>query len=135
MLTHNVFSIENLSGWLLPEGRFVPTEDWWHVNGLYDLKDNCYPLFQTQKALEIFKAGEEEPIRNLASELGLLKIARGQIDGEKINLQQLNTLKKLLELLDPELEFEILTPQIGLLKKVSVFRLLKIKNPEVLFGS
>lgn len=125
--------LHEISGWILPDGRWYPTKEWWHISGLYDLKDSLYPPLQTADAKRILHAGEEESIRNLASNLSFIKISRGQIDGEHINLEQLVTLKKLLTLIDPESEFDVLNAKVGFVKKVSVQRILKLKNAENFF--
>lgn len=133
-MVHPCYLVSECSGWILPEGRFVPVEEWWHVSGLYDLKDQNYPLFQSDIAQKIFQNGNEESIRNFAAQVGLVKIGRGQLDGEKFNEQQLVTLKLLIQFLDPEFEFEILSPSVGLIKKMSVDRILKVKNTNVIFA-
>lgn len=129
-----VHSLQDLSGWILPDSRFFMVKEWWHISGLYELRDEGYQLLLSMDAQRVLEQGHEESIRNFVSHLGFIKIARGQLDGEFINLNQLKTLKNLCLFLNPEEELDILSAKLGFIKKISIGRLLKLKNPMYVFS-
>ncbi len=124
--------LNNISGWILTEGLWHPTDEWWHINAIYDLRDSGHPDLQKKETKEILLEGEESKIRDHIASLGFIKISRSQIDGVKLNRQQLTTLQNLLSLCNPEDEIGILGSN-GILKFLSISRVMKLKNPLVLF--
>lgn len=124
--------LNDISGWILTEGKWHPTDEWWHINAIYDLRDRGHPDLQGKETKEILLEGEESKIRDHIASLGFIKISRSQIDGVKLNRQQLSTLQNLLSLCDPEDEIGILGSN-GILKFLSISRVMKLKNPLVLF--
>lgn len=130
---HGVTRIEHLSGWLLPEGDWIAVEEWWHISALYDLRDTGYAPLATEASRIVLEAGEEAAIRHHVATLGLIKISRKMIDAYMMNGAQLRTLKGLLEVCDLEAELGLLTGHNGQVRNVSVSRLLKLRNPELLF--
>jgi hypothetical protein len=128
-----VSKIQDLSGWLLPDGDWYETSEWWHVAALYDLQGGGFALLQSEETSAILKRGEEAEIRNHVSLLGLIKISRSFIDGTQMNLAQLKTLQVLLEVCDLEAEFRYLSGSDGELRAVSVARILKLKNASLFF--
>lgn len=131
-MPHQLKLLNNISGWILSEGKWYPTDEWWHINAIYDLQDKGHPDLQDKETKKILLEGDESKIRGHVSSLGFIKISRSQIDGVKLNRQQLSTLQSLLSLCDPEDEVSILGNN-GILKFMSVSRIMKLKNPHVLF--
>jgi hypothetical protein len=122
-----VTEIKALSGWILPDAKWQPAEEWWHVSALYDLLEQN-PEYFTDSLKEALSSGDEARIRRSASEAGFIKISRQQFDLISISLGQLRTLQKLVEYIDPEDEFTVLLEH-GMRQKVlSVGRLLKLKS-------
>ena len=124
--------LNSISGWILSEGKWFPTEEWWHIQAIYDLRDEGYPDLQTKETKAILAEGDESKIRDHLANIGFIKISRCQIDGIKLNKKQLYTLQNLLSLCNPEDEIGILGRN-GTLKFLSIARVMKLKNPEVLF--
>jgi hypothetical protein len=122
-----VTKLHELSGWILPDGRWQPAEEWWHVSALYDLESEN--SMQTPHELTAaLKSGDESLIRRSAANAGFVKISRQQIDLVTFNLSQLRTLQGLLELIDPDEEFTLLLDHGQRQKKLSVERILKLKS-------
>lgn len=126
-----VTDIKSLSGWILPDGLWQPAEEWWHVSALYDLQEQC-PQHFTDSLNEALGSGDEARIRRSASEAGFIKISRQQFDLVSITLNQLRTLQKLIEYIDPEDEFIVLLEHGLRQKKIAVGRLLKLKSAQPL---
>jgi hypothetical protein len=124
--------LNNISGWILPEGEWHPTDEWWHINAIYDLRDSGHPNLQAKETKEILLEGDESKIRDHIASLGFIKFSRCQTDGVKLNRKQLSTLQNLLSLCNPEDEIGILGSN-GILKFISISRIMKLKNPFVLF--
>jgi hypothetical protein len=122
-----------ISGWILPDGRWIETKEWWHISALYDLKDEQYAPLQSTKAQQIFQEGDEESIRNFASELGFIKVSQTIIDGEIMTKIQLDTLKNLLLIFNPDFEISVYTSKSGFIKKISVKRIFQLKNSTLFF--
>ena len=131
-MPHQPKHLNNISGWILSEGKWYPTDEWWHINAIYDLRDNGHPDLQSNETKEILLEGDESKIRDHIASLGFVKISRSQIDGAKLNRQQLSTLQNLLSLCSPEDEIGILGSN-GILKFISISRVMKLKNPQILF--
>ncbi|WP_397601230.1 hypothetical protein [Silvanigrella sp.] len=124
--------LNKISGWILTDGKWHPTEEWWHINAIYDLKENGYPVLQSKETKEILMEGDESKIRDHLAVLGFIKISRSQIDGIKLNISQLVTLQNLLSLCNPDDEIGILGSN-GVLKFIRISRIMKLKNPDALF--
>lgn len=125
-------NLNSISGWILTEGKWYPTEEWWHLKAIYDLQDDGYPKLQSNETKKILLDGDEMKIRDHLASLGFIKISRSQIDGDTLNHQQLLTLKNLLTFCNPEDEVCFLRKD-GSLKFKTVSRILKLKNPLLLF--
>lgn len=128
-----VTDIKALSGWILPDGVWHPAEEWWHVSALYDLQDDK-PQHFNAALKEALQSGDEARIRRCASEAGFIKISRRQFDFIAMTLNQLRTLQKLVEYLDPEAEFIVLLEHGMRQKKIAVGRLLKLKSVQPLIS-
>jgi hypothetical protein len=124
--------LNKISGWILTDGKWHPTEEWWHINAIYDLKEEGYSILQSKETKEILKEGDESKIRDHLAALGFIKISRSQIDGIKLNIPQLVTLQNLLSLCNPDDEIGILGSN-GVLKFIRISRIMKLKNPSALF--
>ncbi len=122
-----------LSGWILPDASFVHVAEWWHVSYLYDLRDNGMPLLQEPAALATLAEGDESNIRNLAAQLGFVKISRGEIDANGMTEAQLSALQCELELFDPSFEFRLLISGGQTIKTIAIDRLMKLKSARNLF--
>lgn len=122
-----VTELNNISGWILPDGQWRPAEEWWHVSALYDLFEENPQLF-SHVLQDAMKSGDEARIRRAASESGFVKISRQQLDLVSLTVQQLRTLQKLVELIDPEAEFIILLEHGHRQKNIAVERLLKLRS-------
>lgn len=122
-----------LSGWLLPDATFVHVAEWWHISYLYDLRDNGMPMLQEPSAITILSGGDESSIRNLAAQLGFVKISRGEIDANGITDAQLAALQCELELFDPSFEFRLLINGGQAIKTIAIDRLMKLKSARNLF--
>ena len=122
-----------LSGWILPDATFVHVAEWWHVSYLYDLRDNGMPLLQEPTALATLAEGDESNIRNLAAQLGFVKISRGEIDANGMTESQLSALQCELELFDPSFEFRLLINGGQTIKTISIDRLMKLKSARNVF--
>lgn len=118
--------LNKISGWILSEGTWHPTDEWWHLNAIYDLRQNGHPDLQSKETKEILKEGDESKIRDHVASLGFIKISRSQIDGIKLNNKQLSTLQNLLSLCNPDDEIGILGSN-GTLKYIRISRLMKLK--------
>ncbi|WP_186647888.1 hypothetical protein [Fluviispira vulneris] len=125
--------LSEISGWILPCGKWHSTEEWWHINALYDLRDSGLSSLQEKTTLSILANGDEAQIRDHVAHLGFIKISRCQLDGVNMSRQQLATLQSLLFLCDPEQEIGILIGNTGIIKNVNISRIMKLKNPTVLF--
>lgn len=123
----------HISGWILPCGTWKTAQEWWHIVTLYDLKDLGHPTLQSQEAHEIFAQGCETKIREFAAQNGFVKIAHQKIDGLFLNKKQLLCLQDLLLHYDIHTEFEILHGTLGFIKTITVYKILKLKNPDALF--
>jgi hypothetical protein len=128
-----VTDIKSLSGWILPDGVWQAAQEWWHVSALYDLKEQQPHIF-TERLTEALQNGDEAAIRRAASEAGFVKISRQQFDFVSITLNQLRTLQKLVEYIDPDTEFIVLLEHGNRQKKISVERLLKLKSVQPLLA-
>jgi hypothetical protein len=122
-----VTEIKEISGWILPDGHWQPAEEWWHVSALYDLKEQ-FPVHFSDNLQDALSGGDESKIRRAASEAGFVKISRQQMDLISLTLQQLRTLQRLVELIDPEAEFMVLLEHGNRQKNIAVGRLLKLKS-------
>ncbi|APJ04692.1 hypothetical protein [Silvanigrella aquatica] len=129
---HQANHLNKISGWILADGEWYPTDEWWHINAIYDLRDKGHPDLQSKVTNDILQDGDESKIRDHLAELCFIKISRSQIDGIKLNRKQLVTLQNLLSLCDPEAEIGILGSN-GILKFISIGRIIKLKNPQILF--
>lgn len=123
---------QSLSGWVLPDGTWHPTREWWHISALYELQQENLSELNTPRAKRILKEGCEESIRNFVAEIGFVKISRRQIDASSLNHAQLCTLKNLFNLLSLDEEFLLLMPS-GKEKVWPIERIMKLKNPSALF--
>lgn len=122
-----VTKIQELSGWILPNGSWKPAEEWWHVSVLYDLEsEHCSALNSELKAA--LKSGDEAQIRRSAANSGFIKVSRQQIDLISLNLSQLRTIQRLLELMNPDDELTLLLEHGHRQKKISVERMLKLRS-------
>lgn len=124
-----------ISGWILPDGTYKEVEEWWHVSYIYECRDGGDALFQDDESRLVLDGGEEAAIRDLAAKKGFIKISRGEIDGYSMTPQQLRQLQGLLDLCDPDFEFRLLVEGGKVLKSISVARLMKIRNPQLLFDT
>lgn len=122
-----VIKLKELSGWILPDGHWLPAEEWWHVSALYDLKENT-PQHFSESLCEAMQGGDEAKIRRSASEAGFVKISREQMDLISLSSAQLRTLQRLIELIDPEAEFIVLLEHGNRQKNMSVERILKLRS-------
>ncbi|KAB8028119.1 hypothetical protein [Fluviispira multicolorata] len=125
--------LNEISGWILPCGKWYDTEEWWHINALYDLRDSGLNELQNLSTLNILSGGDEAQIRDHVASLGFIKISRNQLDGVQMSRQQLSTLQSLLLLCDPEQEVGILIGNTGIIKNINISRIMKLKNPVLLF--
>jgi hypothetical protein len=133
---HFVEKIEELSGWILPDGTWHGCEEWWHIPVLYDLRDAQHPALVTEEAIKTLHSGIEEHIRNYASNAGFIRISRKLIDGTALTYEQLQTLQELLEFCDLDAEIGLLGPNPnGAVRQTTVERILKTRNPTALFPS
>jgi hypothetical protein len=122
-----VTKLQDLSGWILPDGSWKPAEEWWHVSVLYDLEtEQCNALTEDLKAA--LKSGDEALIRRSAANAGFIKISRQQLDLVSLNLNQLRTIQHLLELMNPDEELTLLLEHGHRQKKISVERMLKLRS-------
>lgn len=124
--------LNKISGWILTDGTWYPTDEWWHISAIYDLKDQGYPCLQRQDTYEVLNSGDESIIREHLAILGFIKISRSQIDGIKITNMQLATLQNLLSLCNPDDEIGLLGSN-GAIKYIRIARIMKLKNPNALF--
>lgn len=122
-----VTKLHELSGWILPDGGWQPAEEWWHVSVLYDLESQVCPALNPELKAAL-KSGDEALIRRSAANSGFIKISRQQLDLVSLSLQQLRTLQRLLELMNPDEELTLLLEHGHRQKKMSVERLLKLKS-------
>lgn len=122
-----VTELKHISGWILPDGQWKAAEEWWHVSALYDLQEE-FPQHFNPGLQEALKGGDESKIRRAASDAGFIKISRQQMDLVSMNIHQLRTLQRLVELIDPEDEFMILLEHGNRQKNIAVERLLKLKS-------
>lgn len=127
--------LSDISGWILPNGQWHSTEEWWHINALYDLRDEGLAELQGAEASAVLSRGDEGEIRDFVARLGFVKISRNQIDAVQMTRNQLSTLQNLLLLCNPEQEIGILLGSTGMLKQVEVSRVMKLKNPALLFDN
>lgn len=124
--------LNKISGWILTDGTWYPTEEWWHISSIYDLKEQGFPSLQSKETKEILDSGDESNIRDHLANLGFIKISRSQIDGIKLTTTQLVTLQNLLSLCNPDDEIGLLGSN-GLIKHIRIARIMKLKNPNILF--
>ncbi len=126
--------VEDLSGWILPDGKWQACDDWWHIPVLYDLRDANYPCLTSPEARKILHSGVEESIRDFASSLGFFRVSRKMIDGRSMTLNQLATLQSLLEFCNLDSEIGLLGPDPnGPVRTTTVEKILKSRNPQALF--
>ncbi|MEY2987805.1 MAG: hypothetical protein RJB13_1326 [Pseudomonadota bacterium] len=122
-----VTKLQELSGWILPDGSWKPAEEWWHVSVLYDLEsEQCTALNEELRGA--LKSGDEALIRRSAANSGFIKISRQQLDLISLNLNQLRTIQRLLELMNPDEELTLLLDHGHRQKKMSVERMLKLRS-------
>lgn len=124
--------LNKISGWILTDGTWLPTDEWWHISAMYDLKEQGYLSLQDKETTEILRLGEESTIREHLAKLGFIKISRSQIDGIKLTQTQLVTLQNLLALCNPDDEIGLLGNN-GTIKYIRIARIMKLKNPNALF--
>lgn len=122
-----------ISGWILPDGTFQEVEEWWHVSYLYERRDAGDADLNDAISLEVLTDGDESAVRDLAAKKGYVKISRGEIDAYTMTAAQLRQLQGLLDLCDPEFEFRVLVEGGKTLRNISIGRLMKIRNPQLLF--
>jgi hypothetical protein len=121
-------------GWILPCGSWRSTAPFWHIMALYDLRDEeRYPCLTTPKAQSVLQTGDEGIIRNWVAQQGFVKLSPYFIDGISLNPKQLETLQECLGLLSPDDSIQIYHPTQGLLKTLTVRKLLKMKNSALVF--
>lgn len=84
------------SGWILPDGRWFPTEDWWHIAGIYELLETGEPHLQLPSLLESLKQGDEQAIREELSFAGFVKVSRLNLDFATLTNSQLTTFQFIL---------------------------------------
>lgn len=128
-----VTDIKALSGWILPDAVWQPADEWWHVSALYELEEKKAEHF-SDNLKDALKSGDEARIRRSASEAGFVKISRQQFDFVSLTIQQLRTLQKLVEYIDPEAELTVLLEHGCRQKKITVGRLLKLKSTQPLLA-
>lgn len=125
---------EDLSGWILPDGTWLPVDEWWHIAALYDLRDSGYTALLSLRSESILLGGDEALIRSHAADLGFVKVSRRLLDAYSMNQAQLKTLQEQLIYCDLEAEFGILNGDKGVVRTISVARLLKLRNPLLLWN-
>jgi hypothetical protein len=123
--------VYSISGWIQPDGKWHPSDEWWHISAIYELKDLGCPYLQDTVTNKILKEGDEIKIKKHISDIGFIKISRAQIDGNISNTEQLFALQNLLSLCNPDEEIGILGHN-GVLKNIRIARIMKLKNPRVL---
>jgi len=47
--------LNEISGWILTDGKWHPIDEWWHINAIYDLKETGYPPLQNKETNAILK--------------------------------------------------------------------------------
>lgn len=121
-----------LSGWLLEDGRFVESAEWWHTAKLYDLRDDGHPLLTTEIAVEVLASGDEDKIKLMAVSIGFIKLGRGLVEGHELSRAQLETLQQLFELCSPEDEVLLFLKGDDAPRRMAVARISKAKDPRAL---
>lgn len=128
-----VSELAQLSGWILPDGTWQACEDWWHLTSLYDLRDEGHNDLTTTDAREVLHRGREDEIRDLAANLGFIRISRSLIDGHALTSAQLQTLQRLIEFCDPDAEVEVLNSKENTRVRMTVARIIKLRNSSHFF--
>jgi hypothetical protein len=123
---HDV-ALENLSGWILPDGSWRPVEEWWHVSALYDYISEGLLFARTEEYKNTLNNGDETKIRHFAATIGLVKIGKNIIDAYNINSAQLKTIQELYNLCKPETELEWLQEN-GKRTFITVEKIMKCKK-------
>ena len=126
-------SYRELSGWILPDGKWHETPEWWHISAVYDMMEAGSPFLKGSEIKAILKKGDEGETREALSALGFAKISRGQLDAESLTPKQLETFQDLIEDFDPDEEIEFLSTTNGPVWHITIARILKTKNPKALF--
>jgi hypothetical protein len=129
-----VSDIAELSGWILPDGTWIAVEEWWHLAALFDMRDTGMEILCTEESLRVLASGDEGQIRHHVATLGFVKLSRKIVDAYSLSNGQLRTLQGLLQFCDLESEFGLLQEANTEIKPVSVDRVMKLKNPKVLFS-
>ena len=124
---------EDLSGWIFPDGRWYPCENWWHVAALYDLRDEGMQELQNPETAKFLAEGDEAKIKEHMAECGFIKVSRKFIDGCHMTEQQLKKLQELLFLCDLECEFAYLLRKTNAVERITVQKILKMRRP-ILFS-
>lgn len=128
-----VATLAELSGWLLPDGRFVAAAEWWHLNALYELRDGGDSCMDSAALLEELRRGDEDAIKLQAARSGFVKCSKHGIDGMRLTDAQLVTLQGLLGLCAPDEEVQVFHTEGGALRRMSVQRLLKLRRAELVY--
>jgi hypothetical protein len=122
-------ALEQLSGWILPDGSWRPVEEWWHVSALYDYISEGLDFALTDFFQSTLKEGDEAKIRDMASKAGLVKVGKRIIDAYVISTLQLRTLQEIYALCSPDTELEWLQEG-GVSTVLVVSKLLKLRKME-----
>jgi hypothetical protein len=131
---NGVTKLQELSGWILPDGKWKEVPEWWHLSALFDLRDEGHPDLQCAESKEILSGGDEALIRDLAARKNFAKVSRCLVDAYALSELQLATLQALLECCDLEAELTVLSFG-GVQKTLSVARFLKLKRAHHLFAT
>jgi hypothetical protein len=99
-------ALDQLSGWILPDGTWRPVEEWWHISALYDYISEGLEFAIQEEFQVTLNEGDESKIRHVASLSGLVKIGKRVIDAYSISSEQLKTIQDLYALCQPETEIE-----------------------------
>ncbi|MBX9703332.1 MAG: hypothetical protein K2X39_04185 [Silvanigrellaceae bacterium] len=124
--------LEEICGWILPDGTWLAVEQWWHISAIYDLQEAGYPALQEGDIEKALKKGDEIEIRALLAHQGFIKISRHQVDALNISNKQLQTLQGLLELCNPEDDLEFIQNESYSYKYIKISRIMKLKCVKML---
>jgi hypothetical protein len=122
-----------LSGWILPDGTWLPVAEWWHINAIYDLRDSCLALANNSAVLDALSSGDEAEIRHQLALAGFAKVSRGILDTYSLSDLQLKTLQDQILYFDSTQEIVVLR-QGGSEKKTTLERVLKLKRAHPLLA-
>ena len=122
----------DLSGWILPDGAWLPVAEWWHINAIYELSTTHKAFAFSATLSAALATGDEAVIRHELALAGFAKVSRGILDTYSLSDAQLVTLQEQLLFFDSSEEILILREG-GSEKRTTLERVLKLKRSHLLF--